>query len=210
MLKRIEGWNDIDAAKYGDFVSIEPGFYPAVLLKVEQTQTSTGRDAVLFSFDIIDGKYVRYYEKDYKAQTMGDRKWRGTLQQLTDGKSAPFFKGLITAIEESNPGYSFDFDETKMKGLKVGIGIRREQFEATDGTLKFTTRPFTFCDIKKVITSEMQPPKDKLIQTSTQAPAGWSAPATGNTPPGYQTPAPTSAPSYPPLTELDETDELPF
>lgn len=203
MLKKPFGYDDAQAVKIGEYQSITPGWYAATILKVAEGATPNGAEFLEFSIDIIDGEFVRYYEKDYKAQT-GEKRWRGVVRYFMTEKSLGMLKGGITAIEESNTGYKFDWNEASVKGKKVGVGIRREQYEASDGKLKFTTRPFAFCDIKKVINHEMPEPKDRLLNT------GAAQSRAGGTPPGYQTPAPTSAPSYPPLTELGPEDELPF
>lgn len=210
MLRKPNGYDAAQAVKIGESTYIEPGWYPATILKVAEGSTSNGSEFLEFSIDIIDGPFTRYYEKDYKAQNPGlgyDRKWRGVVRYFMTEKSLGMLKGGITAIEESNTGYKFDWNEATVKGKKIGVGIRREQYESNTGELKFTTRPFAFIDIKKVLAGDMEPPKDRLLNNNAPAP---SRPA-GNTPPGYQTPGPTSAaPSYPPLTELDDSDELPF
>lgn len=208
MIKKPMGYDEAQAAQSGEFKTIAPGWYPAVICKVAEGATQNGTEFIEFWIDIIDGEYTRYYEKDYKAQT-GDRKWRGTLRFFTSERALPMLKAGITAIEESNTGYKFDWNEATVKGKKVGVGIRREQYEATDGQLKFTNRPFMFRDIKKVITGELEVPKDKLLKQAAGKILDSYAPK-GNTPPGYQTPAPTAAPSYPALTELGDDEELPF
>lgn len=208
MLKKPYGYDEAQAVKIGEYQSIEPGWYPATILKVAEGATPGGSEYLEFSIDIIDGPFARYYEKDYKAQSPGmngDKKWRGVVRYFMTEKSLGMLKGGITAIEESNTGYRFDWNEATVKGKKVGVGIRREQYEASDGQLKFATRPFAFCDIKKVIQNEMDPPKDRLLNNN-----GTQAAPKGNTPPGYQTPGPTSAPSYPKLEELGDDEELPF
>lgn len=208
MLKKPMGYDNAQAAQSGEFKRIEPGNYAAVICKVAEGATYSGAEYIEFWIDIIDGEFARYYEKDYKNQ-QGEKKWRGTLRFFTSEKALPMLKAGITAIEESNPGFTFDWDETKVKGKKVGVSIRREQYEAADGELKFTTRPFMFRDIKKVITGELEVPKDKLLKQAAGKILDSYAPK-GNTPPGYQTPGPSSAPAYPPLTELGSEEELPF
>lgn len=218
MLKKPYGYDEAQAVKIGESQIIEPGWYPATILKVAQGSTLNGAEYLEFSIDIIDGQFARYYERDYKAQSpvLGEKKWRGVVRYFMTEKSLGMLKGGITAIEESNPGYRFDWNETTVKGKKIGVGIRREQYEATDGQLKFVTRPYAFIDIKRVIAGDMEPPKDRLLNNIT-APSR----PTGNTPPGYQTPAPTyanttynpyaaTAETAPKFEELGTDEELPF
>lgn len=46
--------------------------------------------------------------------------------------SLPFFKGFVTAIENSNDGYKWDNDETKFIGKRVGFVIGEEEYEGRD------------------------------------------------------------------------------
>lgn len=188
------------------FPQMEPGWYPCVILKAEATQTPWGVDSVTFSFDIIDGAFVRFYEKDYKAQTTEPKRWRGTLEQAIDDKGLPYFKGLITAIEESNPGFKFDLDETKLKGLKVGIGFRKEWYEK-NGEDKYVVKAFAFRDIQKVISGELETPKDKPKRGTTGGVQGYTSPVP--VPPAVNAYNATAA-MAPKFEALTDDEELPF
>ena len=200
----------IDKALYNNaeapsgFEQIEPGWYPGTILEVKQTQTAWGDESVTFFFDIIDGKYKQYFSKNYKADSNPDKKWRGTLEQSITEKGIPYFKGLITAIEESNPGFKWDFEESSLKGKKVGIGFRKEWYEK-NGEDKYVIRAFAFRDIAKVISGELEIPKDRMKKAS---------PAQGYTSP---TPIPPVVNAYaataqtaPKFEELGSNEELPF
>ena len=46
--------------------------------------------------------------------------------------SLPFFKGFVTAIENSNKGYEGDNDETKFVGKLIGFVIGEEEYEGKE------------------------------------------------------------------------------
>lgn len=46
--------------------------------------------------------------------------------------SLPFFKGFVTALENSNKGYKWDNDENKFIGKKIGFVIGEEEYEGRD------------------------------------------------------------------------------
>ena len=46
--------------------------------------------------------------------------------------SLPFFKGFVTALENSNDGYKWDNDETKFIGKRIGFVIGEEEYEGQD------------------------------------------------------------------------------
>ena len=218
MIKKPAGYDAAQAVKVGESQYIQPGWYPAVVCNVAQGSTPNGTDFLEFWIDITDGEYVRYYKRDYLAQNkngeFGEKKWHGTVRYFMSEKALPMLKGGITAIEDSNPGYVFDWNEESVKGKKVGVGIRREEFEdKKTGETKSTTRPFAFCDIKKVIAGEMETPKDKLLKPSAPTAPSYGYTPSNMTPPGYTTPG-TSDPYHPTnppgFEELGSDEELPF
>ena len=44
-----------------------------------------------------------------------------------------FFKGFITSVEESNPGYRFNWDELGLEGKLVGLVFGEEEYLGNDG-----------------------------------------------------------------------------
>ena len=72
------------------------------------------------------------------------------------------FKALMLAIEESNEGFHWDWDEKKLKGLKVGCLFRSEEWEF-DGRNGWTTRPFKFIEVERVKNGKFKMPNDKAL-----------------------------------------------
>lgn len=81
------------------------------------------------SLDIAEGDYKDYFMIDWKNQDREDKEWHCTYRLYDvkddgserDGWSARKLKTFTTALEESNKGYRWDWDESKWKGLLVGI-----------------------------------------------------------------------------------------
>ena len=44
-----------------------------------------------------------------------------------------FFKGFITAVEESNPTFKWDWNEQKLKGQRIGVVLREEEYIPQQG-----------------------------------------------------------------------------
>jgi len=60
--------------------------------------------------------------------------------QTIKGDSLQYFKGFILAIEKSNPGYKWDWDEKKLSGKLFGGVFGQEEFRAGDGSIKLATK----------------------------------------------------------------------
>ena len=80
------------------------------------------------------GDYEGFYAKEYKAQQSEDKKWHcNYLLNIPnddgsekDNWTKRRFKTFTEALEESNPGYRFDWDEQKFKG-KIAGGLFNER-----------------------------------------------------------------------------------
>lgn len=219
MLKKPGGFDAAEIMEVGTFRAIPPGWYCAVILNAAEGETPNGSPYIEFAVDILDGEYKGYYKSDFVNQRPADgvKKWRGNVRYFTTEKAVGMLKGAIKAIEESNPGYAFDWDERSLKGKKVGLGIHREEYQAADCSIKTATKPYAFCAIQKVLSGEMPEPKDKPLNTNKGGSGGGQGYTSPDmTPPGYKTPGPSSgayaatAETAPRYEKLGDDEELPF
>lgn len=200
-----EEWNSLETFGNGGGNYLEPGWQSGILLDAKETVTPWGDPSVTFFFDIVEGKFAHYFGDDFKEQS-GEKKWRGTLEQSLKDNGAKYFKGLITAIEESNPGYKFDFDLNSLKKKKIGIGFRRE-FYMKDGQEKSIVKAFTFRDVAKI--ADLEPPKDFRKKSASASAVGYTSPS--YTPPPPMTGAYTAtAETAPKFEAISEEEDLPF
>ena len=61
-----------------------------------------------------------------------------------------YFKGFIKTIENSNVGYTWDWDETKLKGKKVCGVFQYEEYKKQDGTKALKVRLNKFRSLGKL------------------------------------------------------------
>lgn len=174
----------------GEFETIEPGGYICKITKAEAASTRNNLPMLRILFDIAEGDSKGFYERQWKSdEGRANRKWRGFYNQITEGKSVPFFKGLITSIEESNAGYKWNWDETTLEGKLFGGVFGREQYRKQDGKLAMATKCVSIRSVK-AIRDGVEAPADKLLQDGDTYPT--------STPPVYN------------FETLKDDDELPF
>lgn len=150
----------------GEVQQLPAGCYICVIKQVSMTQTQGGRPQLAVLFDIAEGEQKGFYQKQYDAsRASGNAKWKGVHKQLMDGNSIPFFKGLMTSIEKSNPGYLFPWglegNEKTLQGKKFGAVMGREQFLTEDNKKRFATKIFQVRSIDGLKDAEI--PEDKLL-----------------------------------------------
>ena len=72
------------------------------------------------------------------------------------------FGNAIWAIEESNPGYHWDWNEAALKGKMVGVLFRDREWEI-EGKTGMTTEACTFVSVEDVRTNNFKMPKPKML-----------------------------------------------
>lgn len=91
-MKQINNWNEIKEA--GEFESLPANGYVAVIKNVEDDAV---KECLKISFDIAEGEFKDYYLELYKTMNF----WGGSFYRSYKEKAQTFFKGFITAVEES-------------------------------------------------------------------------------------------------------------
>jgi len=130
-MKAFNGFDDAKKqAQAGSIGRLPAAGYVCKILGVAYDAGTDGKSDVLtIQFDICEGDQKEYFSKRYGADTSEDKKWKGTKRiyipmddgSEKDGWTKKTFAGWIAAVEESNPGYAWDWDEKKLKGKLVGI-----------------------------------------------------------------------------------------
>lgn len=182
-MKKPSNWNDVKAA--GERVKLPAGGYEAKIInaKVVNYDGSNGSyERLEIAVDITAGEYKDYYKQDFDSNTRDDKKWRGVARfyvPTDDGSEKDEYtksvlKSVTDALEDSNKDYHWDWDETKLKGLKVGILVRDKEYEI-DGKHGFSPEIFRFTDINRIKEGKFTVPKQKLLKESSSTSAAASS-----------------------------------
>ena len=152
-MKKIENWNEIEAKGMDDFKALPIGAYECKIINaVENHNEQSGKTTLKVMVDIASGEYKDYFRKMYENDTRIDRKWNNNAVKYLSytGDNVAFFKGFIKTIENSNIGYTWDWDETKLKGKKVCGVFQYEEYEKQDGTKGIKVRLTKFRSLDKL------------------------------------------------------------
>ena len=125
----------------GEYESIAPGGYICRIRQATESTTPNGASVLILLFDIDEGPQKGFYQRTFDRKKNGgqDAKWTGTYRQLTDGKSLSFFKGVITAIEESN-NFKWNWNESSLKGKLFGGVFGEEEYRKTNGDVGISVK----------------------------------------------------------------------
>lgn len=203
----INRFKDYESTKaYTEIPQLPKGGYIVKILSAEVKENSNGQ-YVQLACDIAEGEYKDFYKRDYNNQQGEDKKWHcyyllnvpkddGTER---DGWTKRRFKTVITALEESNPKFHFDWDEKKLKGLVVGGLFNLREYEKNDGSVGTATNLAQMCDVESIHNGTFRMPNDKLLNKSTSSGGGFKT--SNNT---------EKEPDFMAIPDGAEDDGLPF
>ena len=133
-------YKGFEAKKSGGFIELPPvGAYEAEILNVEflpKDGEKQLRDTVRLYIDITEGEFKGRFMEVWNDQKerFGDKVgYKGIFNLIppADGDEdwrKRTFEGNLWCVQQSNPGYAWDWDEKKLKGKKVGINIRNRLY----------------------------------------------------------------------------------
>lgn len=82
---------------------------------------------------------------------------------------------MITCIEKSNPGYTWNWDEKSLAGKRIGGVFGQEEFIGTDGQVHLATK-CVYVRTVDSIRKGVEIPKTKVLDNRPE-PAGYFPPA---------------------------------
>lgn len=149
--------------------TLPAGGYVCSIINAKVESNDWG-DTLVIAHDVCEGEFKEIFKRDYENNTREDKKWRGTFRlrlPKDDGSEQDTWKkrslsNFLWALEQSNPGFSFDWDEKKLKGKKVGLLYRNKEWEY-NGNHGWTTEAAGTESIDNIREGKFRVPKDKAL-----------------------------------------------
>lgn len=158
-MKQFSGYEDAKKqAQAAGGARLPIGAYVCKIMGVRYEEGQDGRsDMIVLQFDIAEGEQKDFFRKQFDANQSEDKKWKGVVRVYVpnddgsekDGWTKRSFAGWTDAFEKSNSGYSWDWDENKLKGKTVGIVFGETGTVISGKEVKYTEARFGI-DVAKV------------------------------------------------------------
>lgn len=157
---------------------LPPGGYVAKVMKAEDRDFSNG-PALMLSFDIAEGEHQGFFAEDYRSNTYDNKTWRG-VTYLTqpkgdgtekDGWAVNAMNNLVAVLQESNPGYAWDWgpieqgDYSQLKGKLLGVLFGNVEWEY-QGKTGWNTKCRALIPAEDVRAGQFEVPADKPLKGS--------------------------------------------
>jgi hypothetical protein len=152
-MEKINNWNEVEAKGMEDFKALPIGAYECIIKKAEvHKNQDTQKESFKVEVDIATGDYKDYFQKRYDNNTNSNKKWdnNATRYLAFQGDNASYFKGFITCVENSNIGYTWNWDETTLKGKKICGVFQYEEYKKQDGSKAVKVRLNKFRSLDKM------------------------------------------------------------
>lgn len=149
---------------------------------------NNGREKLVVEFDVAEGPHAGFFEKRHNADAQyANRRWRGTYDVILptgagdekDEWSRKRLGHFIACIEESNPGYKWNWDEKTLRGMRFCAIFRECEWKDHSGTVRTGTECGGVASIKDMISGTVPEIRKRTLKKDDQygGSSGYYAPA---------------------------------
>lgn len=129
-MEKFNGYDEASKAARSSGGRLPAGGYVCKIMNVKYQPKDGNKSAFIkIQFDIAEGEYKDFFRKQYDSNTNEDKKWKGAATiwcpnddgSEKDGWTKNAFASWTNGLEDSNDGYTWDWDESKWKDKMIGI-----------------------------------------------------------------------------------------
>lgn len=143
-MKKFKDYDSVQSYKQSPQLPI--GGYVLSIKEAKLENEGEENEKLVFYFDIDEGPFRDFYRDNYNNQPGEDKKWKGTYRLWTpkddgserDDWAKRRFKTVMETFEESNEGFRWEWDEKKLKGLRIGGVFNQKEYDYNGRTGFFT------------------------------------------------------------------------
>ena len=167
MINKIANWDNV-APDYGEGKRLKADGYVCKVMAVKMEQSKAGNEMMVVNYDIAEGDFKDFFMERYKnaprdQNNPQEPKWSGKYYIVlnTDGYEGRL-KAFTTSIEESNPGYTWDWNEENLRSKLFG-GIFREEEYIYNGEVRTSVKLWQPRSTKTIKEGKFEIPRKKEI-----------------------------------------------
>lgn len=169
-MKAFKGYNETKAYSNSEREQLPKGGYVCEIKKAEVINGQYG-EQLKVSLEIAEGDFKGFFERAWRNQEKEDKVWIGTYflpvpnddGSERDSWDKRKFKTFTEAVEESNPGYHWDWNEAGLKGKLFGGLFSIRQKKGNNGAIYDNTICSGATSAQNVRDGKYRLPKDKLV-----------------------------------------------
>lgn len=154
-MQKIENFENVK--EYGENTKLPAGPQCCRIIRVDDVSE---KNYLHVEFDIVKGDFKDMGSNIYEST----ERWPNmfTLNRSYKDSALPFFKAFIVAVEKSNEGYKWDWNEKSLKGKYVIVNYREEE-TIYNNEVRTRVVPFEFRSIPAFKAGEVKVPAKKEL-----------------------------------------------
>ncbi len=168
ILSKPSKYEEIEVNEF-DYTPLSLGGHKGIIKKVEEyTSDYSGNTSLKVEVDTDKtDKQPEYFQEQFNNNTNATKRWpTGATKYVSlkeDETCVRMLKAFITAVENSNPNFKYNWEKDieQLNGKKIGLIFGLEEYEDNEGKLKTSTKLTQFRSIDKVDNAKI--PKVKLL-----------------------------------------------
>ena len=112
-------------------------------------------------YDIDEGEFEDYYKELQEKFNF----WGGSYIRSYKETALGVFKGFINAVEKSNPGFTWNWNEEELVGKKVGFVLGPEPYTGMDGKTKVKMKVVAVKSVDDIRAGNYKTPDDIPVES---------------------------------------------
>jgi len=156
-MKDVKNWENIQESVTASPIPIGPQI--CIIKKVTNDED---KQYLAVEFDIIDGALKGEFQK--RADQFKQWPSAGVFRRSYKDSALPFFKSFIVAVEKSNSGFVWRWDENELVGKVVVINFGEEEwYDAVEDKVKTFVKPREARSLEAYKAKKIENPSKKLV-----------------------------------------------
>ena len=163
MLHKPQNWDSIQAKEAGEYSQLPPGAYHCYIASAQAQMSRSKKKMLVLEFDIASGEYANFF---------ANSQFKPKYYQLAEDENMEYLKGVITAIEQSNDGFIWDWNPYSLIHKECAVAFGEEEYEK-DGNILTGIKPRFIKSLEKLRNGEISTPKAIKYKGTAGKPASY-------------------------------------
>ena len=170
-MRHIDNWENIQEST--PFQRLAPGGYICAIKNVKDVPD---KEYLELEFDIVKGDDKGYFTKQYQNDTRNPKSWpnSGIIRRSYKDSAASMFKGFTNAIEKSNKGFHWNWDEQALKNKYFGAVIGDEEYINSKGQKRIRNNVVAVRSVETIESGDFKIPELKTVDNNRVIASGGS------------------------------------
>ena len=151
--------NDYQTNEDGEYKTLPAGGYVA---QITSATDDPNKEYLKLEFEITEGEYEGFCAETYQRA----RFWPLRGVRSYSEKARAFFNGFISSVEQSNPGFTWTWDEKALLKKAVGIVVGEREYVSNSNEKRDGIEVAQIRSVQAIREGRFKVPEKKLLSAA--------------------------------------------